>query len=262
VRLLFDLLSSTVPAKRLRAERPNHVWALDFQFDTTSRRTHAETAPRRRRVHPRGAGDAGGPLESMPTTRHGCSTRSSASAAGPELVRMDNGPEMTANALPGWCSSSGAERNFIEPGSPWQNPFRGVVRLPRPRRGALGRGVRLGDRGANGHGCMERHPQPTTAAQQPRLENSRRLRRYGDRRSPAQPTPTRSGGWTDKRGPSPGSLLCQPTTQGAARPALEAVRPAARSAQQHRWASASRPISSRGLGRRHWETALRLEETL
>jgi transposase InsO family protein len=26
---------STVPAKRLRAERPNHVWALDFQFDTT-----------------------------------------------------------------------------------------------------------------------------------------------------------------------------------------------------------------------------------
>ena len=27
---------STVPAKRLRAERPNHVWALDFQFDTTS----------------------------------------------------------------------------------------------------------------------------------------------------------------------------------------------------------------------------------
>lgn len=27
--------ASTVPAARLRAERPNHVWALDFQFDTT-----------------------------------------------------------------------------------------------------------------------------------------------------------------------------------------------------------------------------------
>src|SRR5712691_12941013 len=26
---------STVPAVRLRAERPNHVWAMDFQFDTT-----------------------------------------------------------------------------------------------------------------------------------------------------------------------------------------------------------------------------------
>ena len=27
---------STVAADRLRAERPNHVWALDFMFDTTS----------------------------------------------------------------------------------------------------------------------------------------------------------------------------------------------------------------------------------
>ena len=27
--------ASTAPAARLRAERPDHVWALDFQFDTT-----------------------------------------------------------------------------------------------------------------------------------------------------------------------------------------------------------------------------------
>jgi putative transposase len=27
---------STVPAERLRAERPDHVWALDFQFDQTA----------------------------------------------------------------------------------------------------------------------------------------------------------------------------------------------------------------------------------
>ncbi len=27
---------STVPADRLRAERPDHVWALDFQFDQTA----------------------------------------------------------------------------------------------------------------------------------------------------------------------------------------------------------------------------------
>ena len=36
---------------------------------------------------------------------------------------MDNGPEMTANALRDWCRFSGTERSFIEPGSPWQNPF-------------------------------------------------------------------------------------------------------------------------------------------
>lgn len=41
----------------------------------------------------------------------------------PELVRMDNGPEMTANALRDWCRQGGAGRSFIEPGSPWQNPF-------------------------------------------------------------------------------------------------------------------------------------------
>ncbi len=28
--------TSTCPADRLRAERPNHVWGLDFQFDQTS----------------------------------------------------------------------------------------------------------------------------------------------------------------------------------------------------------------------------------
>ncbi len=27
---------STVPASRLRAERPDHVWAFDFQFDQTA----------------------------------------------------------------------------------------------------------------------------------------------------------------------------------------------------------------------------------
>ena len=35
-RKRLRLGDSTVPAERLRAERPNHVWAMDFQFDTTS----------------------------------------------------------------------------------------------------------------------------------------------------------------------------------------------------------------------------------
>jgi putative transposase len=36
---------------------------------------------------------------------------------------MDNGPEITANALRDWCRLDGSGRSFIEPGSPWQNPF-------------------------------------------------------------------------------------------------------------------------------------------
>lgn len=36
---------------------------------------------------------------------------------------MDNGPEMTAHALRDWCEHANTGTVFIEPGSPWQNPF-------------------------------------------------------------------------------------------------------------------------------------------
>jgi putative transposase len=114
---------STVPGDRLRAERPDHVWAFDFQFDVTedgravkllyvvdefTREALAMEAERRidadrvvdildRIVRDRG--------------RH------------PELVRCDNGPEMTSNALKDWCRFSRTGAAFIEPGSPWENPF-------------------------------------------------------------------------------------------------------------------------------------------
>ncbi len=79
-RKRLRLGDSTVPAKRLRAERPNHVWALDFQFDTTvDGRTlkllHSSTSTPARRS--RSASLA----RSTPTTPSGCSTRSSASGA-------------------------------------------------------------------------------------------------------------------------------------------------------------------------------------
>ena len=43
--------------------------------------------------------------------------------AGVNTVPAASAPEMTANALRDWCRPSGAQRSFIEPGSPWQNPF-------------------------------------------------------------------------------------------------------------------------------------------
>ena len=43
--------------------------------------------------------------------------------AHPELVRSDNGPELTANALRDWCRFGGAGTSYIDPGSPWQNPW-------------------------------------------------------------------------------------------------------------------------------------------
>ena len=36
---------------------------------------------------------------------------------------MDNGPELIAWALRDWCRLAGTGPAYIEPGSPWENPF-------------------------------------------------------------------------------------------------------------------------------------------
>lgn len=41
----------------------------------------------------------------------------------PEFIRCDNGPEFVATAIRDWCRFSGTGASFIEPGSPWQNPY-------------------------------------------------------------------------------------------------------------------------------------------
>jgi Integrase core domain len=46
-----------------------------------------------------------------------------AKGAAPEFIRMDNGPELTANALRDWCRFSESGSVYIEPGSPWESPF-------------------------------------------------------------------------------------------------------------------------------------------
>ena len=38
--------------------------------------------------------------------------------ATPRFLRCDNGPE-----LRDWCRFTGAGTSYIEPGSPWQNPY-------------------------------------------------------------------------------------------------------------------------------------------
>jgi transposase InsO family protein len=41
----------------------------------------------------------------------------------PRFIRCDNGPELTTNALRDWCRFTGVGTSYIEPGSPWQNPY-------------------------------------------------------------------------------------------------------------------------------------------
>lgn len=114
---------STVPAKRLAAERPDHVWAFDFQFDQTAdghilKLLHvvdeftreALAIECRRRID---ADATVAVLEGLTLAR----------GRAPEFVRCDNGPEMTANALKDWCRFAGTGSSYIDPGSPWQNPY-------------------------------------------------------------------------------------------------------------------------------------------
>ncbi len=46
-----------------------------------------------------------------------------AERGAPGHLRMDNGPELVAWALRDWCRLAGTATTYIEPGSPWENPF-------------------------------------------------------------------------------------------------------------------------------------------
>jgi putative transposase len=114
--------TSTCPADRLAAEHPDHVWALDYQFDQTQdgrilkllnivdeHTREALTIEVNRRLD----ADATVKVLDRLITERG---------RPPLFIRCDNGPELTANALRDWCRFTGASTSYIEPGSPWQNP--------------------------------------------------------------------------------------------------------------------------------------------
>jgi putative transposase len=115
--------TSTCPADRLAAEHPDHVWALDYQFDQTtdgrilkllnivdehSREALAIQVDRRIDADATVA-----VLDRLVAER----------GRPPQCIRCDNGPELTANALRDWCRFNQARTSYIEPGSPWQNPY-------------------------------------------------------------------------------------------------------------------------------------------
>jgi putative transposase len=115
--------SSTTPAARLAAEHPDHVWALDYQFDQTEdgrilkllnvvdeHTREALTITVDRRID---ADATVAVLDGLVAKR----------GTAPRFLRCDNGPELTANALRDWCRFTKTGTSYIEPGSPWQNPY-------------------------------------------------------------------------------------------------------------------------------------------
>lgn len=113
---------SSTPADRLTAAYPDHVWALDYQFDVTATgRTikilhvvdeHTRESLADVVAYSIDADATVAVLETIAGRR-----------GHPSFIRCDNGPELTANALKDWCRFTRTATSYIDPGSPWQNPW-------------------------------------------------------------------------------------------------------------------------------------------
>lgn len=113
---------STGQAQRLRATHVNHVWAVDFQFDETSDRRriklcnivdeHTREALAIRVDRRCTAEDVICMIERLRAQR-----------GAPDYLRADNGPEFIAWALRDYCRMTLMRTSYIDPGSPWENPF-------------------------------------------------------------------------------------------------------------------------------------------
>jgi len=113
---------STAPADRLKAECPNHVWALDFQHDATEDGRELkflnvvdEFTREALAIEVERSIDA---EETVAVLK-----RLAARRGAPANLRADNGPELTAAVLREWCERGSTGTAYIEPGSPWQNPY-------------------------------------------------------------------------------------------------------------------------------------------
>ena len=102
--------------------RPNVIWAMDFQFDTTADgRTLKmlnvidEFTREALAIKVDRSIDADGVV--------GVLDRLALQRGAPTYVRFDNGPEFVAQAVNDWCRFNGAGSLFIDPGSPWQNAW-------------------------------------------------------------------------------------------------------------------------------------------
>lgn len=106
----------------MRAERPNHVWTYDFIHDRTAdgraiRILSIVDEFTRECLGLRVArsfksADVVRVIEGLTAVR-----------GVPTAIRSDNGPEFAANAIRTWLAGAGTTTIYIEPGSPWENPF-------------------------------------------------------------------------------------------------------------------------------------------
>ncbi len=99
------------------------MWSLDFQFDQTA---DGKILKLLHIVDEHSREELGGLVERrIDADRTVAALDDIVTNRGqaPAFIRCDNGPELTANALIDWRRFSGTGTSYIEPGSPWENPF-------------------------------------------------------------------------------------------------------------------------------------------
>jgi putative transposase len=99
---------------------PNHVWAIDFVFDTLADGrslkclTVVDEWTRECLAIDVGSGIRGARVVEV-------LSRLVSLRGAPRFLRCDNGPEFVSRALLQWMTSEGIETAFTDPGKPWQN---------------------------------------------------------------------------------------------------------------------------------------------
>jgi putative transposase len=160
--------TSTVPAQRLRAERPNHVWAIDFIFDATSDGRPIKALSMcdefTRENLARRLGRSVTADDVVDALDEACATR-----GAPEFIRCDNGPEFIAVAIQDWCRFRGVGTAYIEPGSPVGNALRRELQRQGSRRALRPRDLRLALRGPRALGRLLPRLQSRATAQLSRI---------------------------------------------------------------------------------------------
>jgi len=116
------------PRKRVATGRPrpkapsgpNHVWAIDFVFDTCADGRQLkcltvidEWTRECLAIDVAGSIRAGRVVDVL--------SRLVSVRGAPMHLRCDNGPEFVSKALVKWMTQQGVETAFIDPGKPWQN---------------------------------------------------------------------------------------------------------------------------------------------
>lgn len=114
--------SSENGCTRLKASYPNHVWSIDFLFDTTEDGRQLKFMPvvdeYTRECH---AIDVSRSIKAERVVE--TLDRLFLAHGPPVHLRSDNGPEFVAGALKQFLSLTEVETRYIEPGAPWQNGF-------------------------------------------------------------------------------------------------------------------------------------------